>query len=125
MSQAPNTITKSYVAVAANQILSDICSAAGVQAGECPTFQVSVKFNNANCLKAAQELAKDCGCDYWADGNGFNIGTRDSTIQTLGWVGSDSKRGLDYSKQVDQVIITGVDATVLQSKVQRASAVEA
>ena len=110
MSQAPNTVTKSYVAVAANQILNDICFAAGVQAGECPTFQVSVKFNNANCLKAAQELAKDCGCDYWADGNGFNIGTRDSTIQTLGWVGSDSKRGLDYSKQVNQVIITGVDA---------------
>jgi Concanavalin A-like lectin/glucanases superfamily len=111
LSQASQTINKNYVNVAASSILAQICVEAGVQAGTCPTFQVSVKFNNANCLKAAQELAKDCGCDYWADSNGFNIGTRDSTIQTLGWVGTGSKRGLDYSKQVDQVIISGVDAS--------------
>ena len=37
-----------------------------------------------------------------------------STTQTLGYVGSNTKRGIDYSKQVDQVIVKGVDATGVQ-----------
>jgi hypothetical protein len=111
MSQASQTITAAYTGVAANTILAAICTAAGVTAGACPTFAVSIKFNNANCFKAAQDLAAACGLDYWADGNGFNIGTRDSTVQTLGYVGSNSKRGLDYTKTVDTVIVRGVDNT--------------
>ncbi len=110
MSQASGTITQVYNATAANSILAAICSAAGVPAGACPTFAVSITFNSANCLKAAQYLAAACGLDYWADGNGFNIGTRDSTLHTLGWCDDNSKRGLDYSKTVDYVVVNGVDA---------------
>ena len=76
----------------------------------CPTFTVSITFNNANCFKAAQSLATACGMDYWADADGFNIGTRDSTVQTLGWIDGNSKRGLDYSKTVDYVIVNGVNS---------------
>ena len=74
-----------------------------------PSLNVSIKFNNTNCFKAAQDLAAACGLDYWADGSGFNIGTRDSTVHALGYVGSNSKRALDYVKVVDQVIVYGVD----------------
>ena len=76
-------------------------------------MNVSIKFNNANCFTAMKDLAKACGADYWAD-TAFNIGTRDSTTQTLGYVGSNTKRGIDYSKQVDQVIVKGVDASGVQ-----------
>jgi hypothetical protein len=113
MSQASQTITQVYNDTAANTILSAICSAAGVSAGACPTFAVSITFNNANCFKAAQSLAQACGMDYWADANGFNIGTRDSTLQTLGYCDDNSKRGLDYSKTVDYVVVNGVNSSGL------------
>jgi hypothetical protein len=109
LSQASQTITKVYNAAPANSILTDICTASGVTAGTCPTFAVSVTFNNANCFKAAQSLAQACGLDYWADAGGFNIGTRDSTVQTLGWCSGNSKRSLDYSKTVDYVVVNGVN----------------
>ncbi len=51
--------------------------------------------------------------DYWADADGFNIGTRDSTVQTLGWIDGNSKRGLDYSKTVDYVVVNGVNSSGL------------
>ena len=109
LSQASGTVTQTYTNTAVGAIAAYICGLSGVSAGSMPNLNVSIKFSNANCFKAMQDLANACGCDYWADGNGFNIGTRDSTVQTLGWVGSNSQRGLDYSKQVDQVIVNGVD----------------
>ena len=111
LSQASNTVTQIYTNTAVGTIAAYICGLAGVTVGSMPSLNVSIKFTNANCFKALQDLAKACGCEYWADGSGFNIGTRDSTIQSLGYVGSNSRRGLDYSKQVDQVIVNGVDAS--------------
>ena len=111
MSQASSTVTQTYTNASVGSIASYICGLAGVTVGSMPVLNVSIKFTNANCFKALQDLAKACGCEYWADSGGFNIGTRDSTIQTLGYVGSNSRRGLDYSKQVDQVIVNGVDAS--------------
>ncbi len=113
LSQASQTITQVFNNTAANVILAAICSVGGVAAGVCPTFNVSITFNNANCFKGAQSLAKACGMDYWADANGFNIGTRDSTLQTLVWIDNNSKRGLDYSKTVDYVVVKGVDSSGL------------
>jgi hypothetical protein len=110
LSQASSTVTQTYTNTAVSTIAAYICGLAGVSVGSMPSFNVSIKFNNANCFKAMQDLATACGMDYWADGNGFNIGTRDSTVQTLGYCNDNSKRGLDYSKTVDQVIVNGVDA---------------
>jgi hypothetical protein len=109
LSQASSTVTQTYTNTAVATIAAYICGLAGVKVGSMPSLNVSIKFTNANCYKALQDLANACGSDYWADSNGFNIGTRDSTVQTLGYVGSNSKRGLDYSKQIDQVIVKGVD----------------
>ena len=109
LSQASSTITQTYTNTAVGTIAAYICGLAGVSLGSMPSLSVSIKFNNANCYKAMQDLAAACGCDYWADGSGFNIGTRDSTVHTLAYVGSNSKRGLDYAKPVDQVIVYGVD----------------
>ena len=113
LKQASQTITHVYNSAAANVILGDICSAAGVTAGSCPTFPVSITFNNANCFKAAQSLAQACGLDYWGDSDGLNIGTRDSTVHTLGSCSGNSRRSLDYSKTVDCVVVNGVDSSGL------------
>ena len=113
LKQASKTMTHVYNAAAANVVLGDICSATEVAAGACPTFPVSITFNNANCFKAAQSLAQACGLDFWADADGFNIGTRDSTVQGLGWCDGNSKRSLDYSKTVDYVVVNGVDSSGL------------
>jgi hypothetical protein len=110
LSQASQTVTQNYTNTAVGTIAAYICGLAGVTVGPMPDLNVSIKFKNANCMKALQDLAKACGCEYWADNSGFNIGSRDSTVQTLGYVGSNSKRGYDYSKQVDQIIINGVDS---------------
>ena len=108
LKQASATVTQNYTAVTANSIATDICGLAGVSVGSVPSTLVSIKYDGANCLKAMQDLASACGEEYWAD-SAFNIGTRDSTSQTLGNIGTNTKRGFDYSKQVDQVIINGVD----------------
>ena len=113
LSQASQTVTKSYINTSVSSIAAYICGLAGVTVGSMPSLNVSIKFNNANCFKAMQDLAKACGSDYWAD-TAFNIGTRDSTTQTLGYVGNNTKRGIDYSKQVDQVIVKGVDSSGVQ-----------
>ena len=111
LSQASQTVTQNYTNTSVTTIATYICGLANVPVGSMPNLSVSIKFKNANCLKALQDLAKACGSEYWVDNSGFNIGTRDGTVQTLGYVGNNSKRGLDYSKQVDQVIINGVDAS--------------
>ena len=108
LSQASQTVTKNYTNTAVSAIAAYICGLAGVTVGSIPDLRVSIKFQDTNCFTALQNLAAACGCDYWGDG-AFNIGTRDSTVQTLGYVGSNSKRGLDWSKQIDQIIIKGVD----------------
>ena len=113
LSQASQTVTQSYTNTAVSVIASYICGLASLSVGLMPDLNVSIKFQDTNCFTALQNLAAACGCDYWAD-SAFNIGTRDGTIQTLGYVGSNSKRGLDFSKQIDQVIIKGVDVSGVQ-----------
>ena len=111
LAQASSTVTKAYTNTAVSTIAAYICGLAGVSVGSMPSINVSITFNNANCFKAMQDLATACGLDYWGDANGFNIGTRNSTLQTLGWCDDNSKRGLDYSKTVDTVIVKGVNAS--------------
>lgn len=107
-------LTKNYDNVSASAIAADICALAGVGVGVVPSTLVSTKYQNANPLKALQDLAAQCGSDYFADSTSFNIGTRDATVQTLGYVGNSSRRGIDYSRQISQVIINGVDASGLK-----------
>ena len=113
LSQASQTVTQNYTNTAVGTIAAYICGLAGVAVGSMPNLSVSIKFQDTNCFTALQNLAAACGEDYWGD-SAFNIGTRDSTIQTLGYVGSNSKRGLDFSKQIDQVLIKGVDNSGVQ-----------
>ena len=110
LSQASQTLTKAYTNTPVGTILTYICGLAGVPWG-FPTLNVSITFNNANCFKAIQDLAAACGMDYYADSNGINIGTRDSTVQTLGLIDNNSKRGKDYSKTVDSVLVNGVSSS--------------
>lgn len=110
LAQASSTVTQAYTNTAVATIAAYICGLAGVTVGAMPSETVSITFNNENCFTAMQDLAAAAGLDYWGDGNGFNIGTRDSTLQTLGLIDSNSKRGLDYSKTVDTVIVNGVNA---------------
>ena len=106
--------TNTYNAVAANTILADICTAAGVIAGSCPTTAVSVRFRRAICWDAATFLAKAVNKDFWTDedasGNPrFNIGDRGSSkgsVTPISW----PDRGIDRSKKRDKVIIRGVDS---------------
>ena len=111
LEQATQTVTKAYTNTVVSTIAAYICGLADVSVGTMPSLCVSITFNNANCFKAMQDLATACGLDYWGDGNGFNIGTRDSTQQTLGWCSSNSKRGLNYTKAVDSVIVKGVSTS--------------
>ena len=111
LAQASSTVTQAYTNTAVSTIAAYICGLAGVTVGVMPSLNVSITFNNANCFTAMQDLATACGLDYWGDANGFNIGTRDSTQQKLGYCDDNSKRGLDYSKTVDTVIVKGVNAS--------------
>lgn len=110
LAQAGSTVTQAYTDTAVSAVAAHICGLASVPVGVMPDISVSVTFNNENCFAAMQDLATACGLDYWGDNNGFNIGTRDGTLQTLGWCDDNSKRGLDYSKQVDTVIVNGVSS---------------
>ena len=111
LAQATQTVSKAYSNTAVSTIAAYICGLAGVSVGSMPSINVSITFNNANPFKAMQDLATACGSDYWGDMNGFNIGTRDGTLQTLGWCNDNSKRGIDYSKIVDTVIVNGVNSS--------------
>jgi hypothetical protein len=110
LSQASSTVTQAYTNTAVSTIAAYICGLAGVPVGVMPSINVSITYNNTNCFTSLQDLATASGLDYWGDMNGFNIGTRDSTLQTLGWCDDNSKRGLDYSKTVDTVIVNGVNS---------------
>jgi len=73
--------TGEYINTAANTILSAICSAAGVTAGECPTTVISVRFKRALCLDAAVFLSDVTNKDFWSDYDAagtprFNIGDK-------------------------------------------------
>jgi hypothetical protein len=111
LAAAGSTVTQAYIDIAVSTIAAYICGLAGVPVGTMPSISVSITFNNANCFKAMQDLATACGLDYWGDMNGFNIGTRDSTLQTLGYISNNSKRGLDFSKTVDTIVVNGVSSS--------------
>lgn len=106
--------THTYTATAASTILSDVCTAAGVVAGVCPSTNLSVRFKRAICFDIGVFLADACNSEFYADedagGNPrFNIATRGSAkgaITPVSW----PNRGIDRSKKRDKVIVRGVDA---------------
>jgi len=108
--------TGTYSTTAANTILSNICSSAGVVAGSCPTTAVSVRFDNATCYDAAVFLAKTLGKDFWSDydANGnprFNIGDRTNSSPYPTFTPLEiPERTVDRAKKRDKVIVRGVDA---------------
>jgi len=105
--------TQTWENTPANEILLNICNAAGVVPGSCPATQVSVRFDYTICLDAAIFLADVLNADWWTDlddsGNPrFNIGSRGTDKGTITVI-SISRRGIDRSKKIDRVIIRGVD----------------
>ena len=58
LSQASQTVTQNYTNTAVGTIANYICGLAGVTVGSMPTLNVSIKFNNTNCFKALQDLAR-------------------------------------------------------------------
>ena len=81
-----------------------------------PDNRVSIKFTNANPFDAMVSLTKALGLYYWGDGNALtiNIGTRDNTVQTPTIYEQGTKRGVDRSKQIGQVVIKGTDINGVQ-----------
>jgi len=125
LKQATGALTKSYTSVAATSILQDILALTSAQAspfipaitaGSCPSTQVSIKYSNANPFDAMVTLTKALGLYYWGDGNALtiNIGTRDATVFTPTIYEQGTKRGIDRSKQIGQVVITGTDVSGVQ-----------
>jgi len=106
------TITKSYNAIAASTILSDICTAAGVVTGSCPTTQISVRFFETECFEAAKFVAECCRKDWWPDYSGtnpeFNIGDRGSSLGSITYV-SISRNKIDRAKQRNHIVVRGTD----------------
>jgi len=92
-------------------ILSDIASAAGVTAGECPsTPTVSVRFDKTVCMDAVKFLCDLCDKDFYTtDGTTINIGTRGSSKGEIEILSYPSKRTIDRSSVKNHVIIRGVD----------------
>ncbi len=125
LKQATGVLNKSYASVATNSILADILALTAAQvspyipaitAGVCPTTAVSIKFTNANPFDAIVSLTKALGLYYWGDGNALtiNIGTRDATVQTPTIYEQGTKRGIDRSKQIGQVVVKGTDVNGVQ-----------
>jgi len=104
------THTGSYSSTAASTILSNICTDAGVTAGECPSDALSIKFTDTDCWVAARFLAYALNKDYWtSDGTTFNIGDKGSdqgefTPTAIG------RREIDRAKSYNKVIVKGYDA---------------
>ncbi|RLG24507.1 hypothetical protein DRN85_07575 [Methanosarcinales archaeon] len=98
-----------YTSTPANTILSDICSSAGVNAGECPSDALSVKFINTDCWVAATFLAYCLNKDFWtSDGDTFNIGDKgedrgEITPTSIG------RREVDRARIYNKVIVRGYD----------------
>lgn len=101
------TITDNYTDTAANTILGDICAAAGVTAGTCPSTPLSVRFDMAYCFDAAKFLAESLNSDYSSSGTTFNIAPRGS-LKTATNI-TVKNRGVDRSKKRDKVYVRGVD----------------
>ena len=104
-------LTKQYTDTPVATILTDLYYLSYVGYSFIPNMNISIKFNNADGLKVVKDVAAACGAEFWSSSNGLiNIGARDNTVQTLGYVGNNSARSFDYSKQVSEVIINGVDS---------------
>ena len=58
LKQATQTVTQNYVNASIAFIAAYICGLAGVDVGEMPPGNVSIKFNNANPFKAMQDPQK-------------------------------------------------------------------
>jgi len=103
------TFSGSYTNTAANTILSDICTTAGVTAGSCPTDTISVEFDDTDCWIAAVFLAYCLNKDFWtSDGTTFNIGTKGSSLGEL-TPASIGSREIDRLRKYDKVIYKGYD----------------
>jgi hypothetical protein len=103
-------LTKQYTDTPVATILTDLYYLSYVGYSFIPDMNISIKFNNADGLKVVKDVAAACGMAFWDSSDGLiNIGSRDSTVQTLGYVGNNSVRSFDYSKQISEVVINGVD----------------
>ena len=106
-----------YRNTAADIILGNICSDAGVVAGQCPTTPIDyVRFEKAVCFDAATFLAECLGKDYWSDYNEngnprFHIGDRVNSEPYPSLTPLEiPSRGIDRAKKRDRVIIRGIGA---------------
>jgi len=98
-----------YTSTPANTILSDICSSAGVNAGECPSDALSVKFINTDCWVAATFLAYCLNKDFWtSDGDTFNIGVKGENRGEVSPT-TVSRREVDRARIYNKVIVRGYD----------------
>jgi len=103
------THTGSYTSTAADTILSNICSDAGVTAGECPSDSISVKFTKTDCWVAAKFLAYALNKDFWtSDGTTFNIGDKGEDRGEVTPL-SVGRRVVDRAKSYNKVIVRGYD----------------
>jgi len=97
-----------YTSTPADTILSDICSSAGVSAGECPSDSLSVKFISTDCWVAATFLAYCLNKDFWTSDGKFNIGDKG---EDKGEVSPTAigKREVNRAKIYNKVIVRGYD----------------
>jgi len=101
-----------YVNTAANIILGDVCDAARISMGVCPTNILSLSFDHRKSFDVVKLIAEACGADFWGDydasGNPrINIGSRGESkgsVTPISW----PTRSIDRSKQCDKVIVRGV-----------------
>jgi len=101
-------ISGTYLETPADEILGDICAAAGVTAGDCPDTAVSVRFDDAYCFDAAMFLREVLNSDYWAVDDVFFIADKGSEKSVSHF--RVQSRGVDRSKRRDKVIVKGVDS---------------
>ena len=105
-------ITGAYNNVAANTVLSAICSAAGMTAGSCPITAVSIQFNSTDCLTAAQNLAALLNQNVYNTGSTVIIGVKGNQTPTAITIDTQSQVNFDRSKTgYAGVIIRGVSPT--------------
>lgn len=103
-------ITGTYEDVAASTIFADICAAAGVVAGTCPSTTRSVRFANAYCINAAKFLAMSLNTDIYTnptDGKLY-IGNRGVSGSVIIPIDKVSKHNVDRAYQKKHVIGEGI-----------------
>lgn len=102
-------ITGTHMSTAVSTVLSEICTAASVTYGSCPTGGVvSVRFDRALCYDAAKFLADIENKDIWGVSKVCHIGDRGTDHGSITVVGISS-RGIDRGLSRNHCIIRGTD----------------